>query len=89
MDFGCNGILFADRKKAHLSSKAEALKYYYQNLRFQYTPEGIEIENEDGRHIAVVINPNEYPIQATLRLGGELYYLDLPTESISTVIVTA
>lgn len=47
MDFCCNGILFADRKKAHLSSKAEALKYYYQNLRFQYTPEGIEIENRN------------------------------------------
>ena len=51
--------------------------------------EGIEIENGDSRHVAVVVNPNEYPVQATLTLGGTLYYLDLPSESISTVIVEA
>ena len=47
MDFCCNGIIFADRKLADTSSKAAALKYYYQNLRFQYTPEGIVIENRN------------------------------------------
>ncbi len=47
MDFCCNGILFADRKKAHLSSKAASLKYYYQNLQFACTEQGIEIENRN------------------------------------------
>lgn len=48
--------------------------------------EGIEIENSDGRHIAVVINPNVSHMQAHVMLGGTRYYLDLPAESVSTVI---
>ena len=51
------------------------------------TIEGVEIENGDGRHIAVVINPNTRHMQSHITLGDEEYYLELPAESISTVIV--
>ena len=47
MDFCCNGILFADRQKAHLSAKAESLKYHYQALRFTCTEQEIIIENRN------------------------------------------
>lgn len=45
MDFCCNGILFADRKNAHLSAKAESLKYSYQPIHFKRLMEDIIIEN--------------------------------------------
>ena len=46
-DFCCNGIIFADRHYAETSSKAQALKYYYQNLHFTYTGQEIEIKNQN------------------------------------------
>lgn len=45
MDFCCNGILFADRELAELSSKAKSLKYSYQNLHFVLEKENLIIKN--------------------------------------------
>ncbi len=48
--------------------------------------EGVEIQNSNRQHIAVIINPNARHMQAHITLGGERYYLELPAESVSTVI---
>lgn len=39
------------------------------------------------RKIAVLVNPNARGVQAVLPLGGVNYYLELPAESIGTVIL--
>lgn len=47
MDFCCNGIIFADRKKAALSSEAKAMEYYYQNLHFSFAMQTVTVENRN------------------------------------------
>ncbi len=49
--------------------------------------EGVVIDNQNGRKIAVIINPNDYNIQTQIELGGKLWYIELYSDSISTVIV--
>ena len=49
--------------------------------------EGILIENTDGRTVAVIVNPNERAFQTQLEINGSLWYLELPADSISTVII--
>ena len=49
--------------------------------------EGALIENPDGSKIAVIVNPNACGIQSQIEIGGELYYLELLPDSLSTVIV--
>jgi O-glycosyl hydrolase len=49
--------------------------------------EGALIENPDGKRIAVLVNPNSNGVQTQLEIGGELYYLELLPDSLSTVIV--
>lgn len=45
-DFCCNGVIFADRKYAHLSSKALAMKHLYQPFYITKKDDKITIENE-------------------------------------------
>ncbi len=45
-DFCCNGVIFADRKDAHLSSKALAMKHLYQPFYITEKDNKITIENE-------------------------------------------
>ncbi len=40
--FSCDGLLLADRSK---TSKLETVKYYYQDVKFEKTPDGILIKN--------------------------------------------
>ena len=50
--------------------------------------EGVIIENPDGKIFAVIVNPNDRAIQTQLEIGGELFYLELYADSISTVEIT-
>ncbi len=45
-DFCCNGVIFANRKDAHLSSKALAMKHLYQPFYITLTDKKIVMENE-------------------------------------------
>jgi len=49
--------------------------------------EGFTVDNKDKRMIAVLINPNAGFKAVQLELCGKLWYLNLPPESISTVII--
>jgi len=49
--------------------------------------EGIVISQPDKKAIAVLINPNNHPVQTQIELNGYLWYLELQADSISTVIV--
>lgn len=49
--------------------------------------EGVLIENEDGKRIAVLVNPNDRGMQVQIEIGGGLWYVELQPESISTVVV--
>ena len=49
--------------------------------------EGVFIENPDGKSIAVIVNPNDRGVQAQLEACGELLYVELYADSISTVII--
>lgn len=93
MDFCCNGIIFADRTIADTSSKASALKYYYQNLHFQYTPQGIVIENRnlfrdtgDLRFYLEILADGElmetHPFRLQIAPGErETYPIQMPAEN--------
>ena len=48
--------------------------------------EGVKILGESGKTVAVVVNPNPFPLQSHIILGGERFYLDLPGESISSIV---
>ena len=37
---------------------------------------------------AVLINPNSHAVQAEIKLGGALWYVELQADSISTLIVS-
>ena len=49
--------------------------------------EGVLIKNPDGRQIAVLVNPNTYGFQAQIEIGGRLWYIELQSDSVSTLIV--
>lgn len=49
--------------------------------------EGIVIDNNDGKKIAVVINPNDHRLQSQIELCGKLWYIELQAQSISTIII--
>lgn len=44
-DFCCNGIIFADRKDAYKSSKAENVKYDYSPIQISFDKDEVTIEN--------------------------------------------
>ena len=44
-DFSGNGIIFADRRRAHLSAKAETVRYHYQPLGFAWQDGDLVITN--------------------------------------------
>lgn len=44
-DFSANGIIFADRRRAHLSAKAETVRYHYQPLDFTWQGSDLVIAN--------------------------------------------
>jgi O-glycosyl hydrolase len=45
------------------------------------------IENEDGKKVAVLVNPNAAGVQAQIELGGKLWYVELHADSLTTLIV--
>lgn len=49
--------------------------------------EGVLIENEDGKKVAVLVNPNAAGVQAQIELGGKLWYVELHADSLTTLIV--
>lgn len=49
--------------------------------------EGVLIENEDGKRIAVLVNPNDRGMQVQIEIGGALWYVELQPRSLSTVVV--
>lgn len=44
-DFSANGIIFADRARAHLSAKAQTVAYHYQPLGFDWQGDTLVITN--------------------------------------------
>lgn len=49
--------------------------------------EGFGIDNNDGKFVAVLINPNTEKRQTQFKLNDNLWYVELPPDSISTVII--
>jgi len=49
--------------------------------------EGFAIDNDDGKWVLVLINPNEEKRQTQVKLDGQWWYMELTGESISTVII--
>ena len=49
--------------------------------------EGFYIDNHDGKHIIVLINPNDEKRQTQFNLDGKWWYTELTPESISTIII--
>lgn len=85
MDFCGNGIIFADRREAHRSSKAQTMKYYYQPILFQLSEKEVRIQNRytfrDTSHLlfvleqlvdGVVIRTEEF--QLCLKAGAYMSY---------------
>lgn len=50
-------------------------------------PEGVLIENEDGKKIAVLVNPNSIAMQTQIEIDGRDWYVELHADSIVTLTV--
>lgn len=50
--------------------------------------EGLLIENQNGERVAVLVNPNDYGVQAQLSLDGTLWYVEAEADSVATVILS-
>lgn len=55
--------------------------------KYRIPVEGVVIEGGDGKDVAVLVNPNETRLQAQIKLGGSLWYLEMPADSVCTLIV--
>ena len=55
--------------------------------KFAHPIEGFVIDNHDGKKIAVLINPNDAPLQSQITLNGKLWYVEMRADSIATLIV--
>ena len=47
---------------------------------------GVCVDNGDGKTVLVLVNPNESKRQTQVSVGGTWWYLELPGDSVSTVI---
>lgn len=55
--------------------------------KFTHGAEGILLDSQKGKKIALLVNPNESGMQAQLEIDGVLWYLELTPESINTVVI--
>lgn len=51
--------------------------------------EGFALDNDDGKYVLVLINPNDSKTQTQIQLNGVWWYIELSPESISTITVNA
>ena len=49
--------------------------------------EGVLIDNQDGKKVAVIVNPNDTGCQAQIEINGKLWHLELYADSICTITV--
>lgn len=55
--------------------------------KFKINIEGFVIDNNDGKFVAVIVNPNEHKEQAQFMVNGELWRAELNADSINTIII--
>ena len=49
--------------------------------------EGVLIDNQDGKKIVVLVNPNDYSLQTQIEIDGNLWYAELYADSIFTITI--
>ena len=49
--------------------------------------EGVLIDNQDGKKIVVLVNPNDYSLQTQIEIDGKLWYAELYADSIFTITI--
>jgi len=49
--------------------------------------EGVLIDNQDGKKIVVLVNPNDYGLQTQIEIDGKLWYAELYADSIFTITI--
>ena len=49
--------------------------------------EGVMIDNQDGKKIVVLVNPNDYALQTQIEINGKLWYAELYADSIFTITI--
>ena len=55
--------------------------------KYDYAVEGVLVDNGGGKKVAILVNPNKSALQAQLRLGDTLWYMELQPDSIATVVI--
>ena len=48
---------------------------------------GFAVDNNDGKNVMVLANPNESKCQAQFEINGTFWYVELSPDSVSTIIV--
>ena len=49
--------------------------------------EGVMIDNQDGKKIVVLVNPNDYALQTQIEINNKLWYAELYADSIFTITI--
>ena len=47
--------------------------------------EGVLIDNQDGKKIIILVNPNDNGCQAQIEIDGKLWYTEVYADSIFTI----
>ena len=55
--------------------------------KYQREIEGVLIDNQDGKKIVVLVNPNDYSLQTQIEIDGKLWYAELYADSIFTITI--
>ena len=50
--------------------------------KYEREIEGVLIDNGDAGMVAVLVNPNDHGMQTQIEMGGRLYDIELPANSI-------
>lgn len=74
--------------KIHAISVSEAFNMCISSYpQCDIAIEGVLIDNQDGRKVAVLVNPNDHGIQTQIEINNRFWYIELQPDSITTAII--
>ena len=81
--------LTPDSRVAPISADASFGQPMFGYPKVEREITGVAIDNRDGRRVLLLVNPNDGKRQTQVCLDGVWWYIELPADSVSTVILEA
>ena len=55
--------------------------------KYDFALDGVLIDQQNGKKVAVLVNPNDHGVQAQLKVDDTLWYVELLADSIATIVI--